>query len=127
MIKHSLTMEVRLALMAVALFFVVVLLTLLGERTLAVFGGDRELAARTYKAGYAALGGGIAGLAVPWVVTTFIAKLRTVLASVSDSSVASLLLGDGVPHFAKIVGFTLMGVFLLAGVGAAASIWLKAS
>ncbi len=128
MTEHPLTTEARLALVAAALFLVAVLLAFLGERTLSLFWGDRELAARAYKAGYAALGGGIAGLAAPWVVTTFTAKLRMLLAAVgSDSSVASLLLRDGVLQLAEIVGFTLMGVFLLAGTVAATSIWLNAS
>ena len=62
----------------------------------------------------------MAGLAAPWVVTTFTAKLRMLLAAAgSDSSVASLLLRDGGLQLAEIVGFTLMGVFLLAGTVAA--------
>jgi hypothetical protein len=70
----------------------------------------------------------MAGLAAPWVVTTFTEKLRMLLAAADrDSSVASLLLREGVPQLAEIVGFTLMGVFLLADTVAATSIWLKAS
>ncbi len=123
-----LTKESRLAVLAGVLFLLVVLLALLGERTLPLFGGNRELAARVYKSAFAVLGGSMAGLAAPFIVTTFTARLRTVLAAAgSDNPVASLLLANGVPHAANVVGFTLLVVFMLAGTVAAVLIWLKGS
>lgn len=116
---------VKLAGVAVALFCLMILLSLLGEKTLFLFNGDRALAARVYKTMFTLIGAAVLSLAVPFIVTSFVEKLRIVLAAGdSKSGIALLLLRDNVPQMAQTLGLTLMGVFAIAGIIATITIWI---
>lgn len=127
-IKMDITLptETRLAWGALVLLVVAAALALLGERTLAVFGGDRELAERFYKTIYVGLGAGIIALVAPLAVSWFVGRLRALfMAAQSDSAITQLLLRDDVPQLARIVGLALMALFVLAGIAAAINVWTR--
>lgn len=122
----QMTNEVRLAYGAAVLFIVALVIALIGERALPLFGGDRELAARVYKTLYVVLLGGMASLSVPLFVVGIVQKARFMLAAAgSDNSIASLLLRDEVPRIASFIGFTLMSAFAVFWVLVAIIIWMK--
>ncbi|WP_308917990.1 hypothetical protein [Jannaschia sp. LMIT008] len=62
--------------LAGALFAVLVVLGIVGERTLPLFGGDEALAARTYMIVFPLLGGAAFAAFQPWAWTRFAAALR---------------------------------------------------
>lgn len=126
MIEIHLTKEAQLGCGALVLFCLAIVLSILGERTLPLFGGDYDLAGRFYKTFYAILWGCIAGFSAPIAVVSFISKLRIVLATNGgDSRIAQLLLRDDILRFAQIIGFTLMVVFVLSGFIVACIIWIN--
>ncbi|MDO9225878.1 MAG: hypothetical protein Q8M09_05190 [Pseudomonadota bacterium] len=126
MIEMHLSKEARLALFAALLFGLAIVLAALGEKTLPLFGGDRELAARVYKSTFAVLLGGVAGLLAPFVVIGFVNKVRSLFAaSGGDHAIAQLLMRDDVPRIAERVGFLLLAVFIAFGLVVAVVIWFK--
>lgn len=109
--------DTKFAYIAVALFVAMILLSLLGERILPLFGGNRELAARIYKVIFILLGTGVVIFVTPFLVSNFVERARFVIAAGgSKSDFATILLGNNIPHIAHIVGYSLMGVFAFGGV-----------
>ncbi|ALG75610.1 hypothetical protein VY88_28945 [Azospirillum thiophilum] len=116
--------EGRLLLAAFLVLLILIGLSILGERTLPLFGGDRELAKRAYKTLYVGLGGGMLSLAVPALVTGFVDRLRALFARIdAKGAVADAILRDRTLDQAQTAGFTLMALFALAAMVAAALVW----
>lgn len=116
--------EGRLLLAAFLVLLTLIGLSILGERTLPLFGGNRDLAARAYKTLFVGLGGGMLGLAAPALVTGLIGRLRALFTRIeAKGAVADAILRDRALDQAQTAGFTLMALFLLAGGVAAALVW----
>ena len=116
--------EGRLLLAAFLVLLTLIGLSILGERTLPLFGGNRDLAARVYKTLFVGLGGGMLGLATPALVTGLISRLRTLFTRIeAKGAIADAILRDRALDQAQTAGFTLMTLFLLAGGVAALLVW----
>ncbi|MCG5239245.1 hypothetical protein [Azospirillum doebereinerae] len=116
--------EGRLLVAAFGILVFLVGLALLGERTLPLFGGDRDMARRVYKTLFVGLGGAMVSLAVPALVTGGVARARTLFGRIdAKGAVADFLLRDRVPEQAQTAGFALMAVFAVASVVAAVAVW----
>lgn len=116
--------EGRLLLAAFLVLLTLIGLSILGERTLPLFGGNRDLAARAYKTLFVGLGGGMLGLAAPALVTGFVGRLRALFTRIeAKGAIADTILRDRALDQAQTAGFTLMALFLLAGGVAAALVW----
>ena len=107
----------------------VVLLTLiglsvLGERTLPLFGGNRDLAGRVYETLFVGLGSGMLSLATPALVTGLIGRLRALFTRIeAKGAIADAILRDRALDQAQTAGFVLMALFAIAGVIAAVLVW----
>lgn len=116
--------EGRLLLAAFFVLLTLIGLSILGERSLPLFGGNRDLAARAYKALFVGLGGGMLGLAAPALVTGLIGRLRALFTRIeAKGAIADAILRDRALDQAQAAGFTLMALFLLAGGVAAVLVW----
>lgn len=116
--------EGRLLLAAFFILLTLIGLSILGERSLPLFGGNRDLAARAYKALFVGLGGGMLGLAAPALVTGLIGRLRALFTRIeAKGAIADAILRDRALDQAQAAGFTLMALFLLAGGVAAVLVW----
>lgn len=116
--------EGRLLLAAFFVLLTLIGLSILGERSLPLFGGNRDLAARAYKALFVGLGGGMLGLAAPALVTGLIGRLRALFTRIeAKGAIADAILSDRALDQAQAAGFTLMALFLLAGGVAAVLVW----
>ncbi len=116
--------EGRLLLAAFLVLLTLIGLSVLGERTLPLFGGNRDLAARAYKALFVGLGGGMLGLAAPALVTGFVGRLRALFTRIeAKGAIADAILRDRALDQAQTAGFTLMALFALAGAVAAVLVW----
>ena len=81
--------EGRLLLAAFVVLLTLIGLSVLGERTLPLFGGNRDLAGRAYKTLFVGLGGGMLGLAAPALVTGFIGRLRALFTRIEAALAAA--------------------------------------
>lgn len=116
--------EGRLLLAAFVVLLTLIGLSVLGERTLPLFGGNRDLAGRAYKTLFVGLGGGMLGLAAPALVTGFIGRLRALFTRIeAKGTIAEAILRDRALDQAQTAGFTLMALFLIAGGIAALLVW----
>lgn len=103
----------------IACFGIIVLLLILGQSTLPLFGGDTEQAARVYKTTFMALGaGGVAGTAV-WGMRVM-AQYTQFLMTQHDDSSRFLRLGAWV--FEHGQGWIFL-FFLIAGAIMSTYIW----
>lgn len=98
----------------------IVTLLVLGERTLPLFGGDRELAGRVYKTVFMLLGTGVVAGLFPAVFRFFAGFARTRAASNAYPEMmrfaAQFFEATG-PWFAAMVG--------MSGVGLAIYVWFS--
>lgn len=119
--------EGRLLLAAIVLLLLLIGLSAVGERTLPLFAGDRDLAGRFYKTLYVAVAAGMLSLATPALVTGFAARLRTLVARVqADGPVAQVILSDSMLGQAQVIGYGLAAVFAVAGLAGAGLVWFGA-
>ncbi|WP_372395325.1 hypothetical protein ABMY26_07385 (plasmid) [Azospirillum sp. HJ39] len=109
---------------AIGLLLILIALSILGERTLALFGGDRILAARFYKTLYVALGAGMLSCALPALVTGFATQLRALIVRARTSGMwTDALLSDRMLEQAHTVSLVLAFLTAVAGVVAAVLVW----
>lgn len=119
--------EGRLLLAAIVLLLLLIGLSAVGERTLPLFAGDRDLASRVYKTLYVAIGGGMLSLAAPALVTGFAARLRAAVEHAqADGALAQVILSDRMLGQAHLTGYGLAAVFAVAGIVGAALVWFGA-
>lgn len=116
--------EGRLLLAAFVVLLTLIGLSVLGERTLSLFGGNRDLAGRVYKTLFVGLGSGMLSLAAPALVTGFIGRLRSLFTRIeAKGAIADAILRDRALDQAQTAGFVLMALFAIAGVIAAVLVW----
>lgn len=116
--------EGRLLLAAFVVLLTLIGLSVLGERTLPLFGGNRDLAGRVYKTLFVGLGSGMLSLATPALVTGLIGRLRALFTRIeAKGAIADAILRDRALDQAQTAGFVLMALFAIAGVIAAVLVW----
>lgn len=113
--------------MTITAMLVMLVITLfLGERTLFIFGGDRELAMRVYKSFFVLFTVVFAGLLSKIFIPIFIDKVRNLFINYSiDTSISRLILHENTPRFAQTLGTWSLIFFCLMGVIFAISEWLN--
>lgn len=106
------------------LFACLVVLAVLNERTLPLFGGDRDLAARAMKVIFALFGGVAVGLAQPFfwqkVITGVQARVRQ---GGSESGFAQWLLRPDLKEQFATLGWVALILVLIATAVLAGLIW----
>ncbi|MCC5958209.1 MAG: hypothetical protein JJU08_02585 [Rhodobacteraceae bacterium] len=101
---------------------IVVVLLVLGERTLPLFGGDRDLAARIYKTLFTLL---ISSIAAGLIPTVFGRVARFGRNRLAETNAPFRLVRRFLPVL-EIAGPWLAGAIALSGVVMAAYIWMNA-
>ena len=100
--------EGRLLLAAFVVLLTLIGLSVLGERTLPLFGDNRDLAGRVYKT----------------LVIGLIGRLRILFTRIEvKGAIADAILRDRALDQAQTAGFVLMALFAIAGLVAAALVW----
>jgi hypothetical protein len=109
---------------------VMILLLVLGERTLPLFGGDRDLAARVYKTAFMALGTGVI-VGLGHAAFGFVAKfLRHRIEAVKDqeglnAAQRQLIIRHDLPGLLEAAAPWVALAIGLAGLVLAAVIWVS--
>ncbi|MCM8738722.1 hypothetical protein M5E06_31985 [Azospirillum sp. A1-3] len=116
--------EGRLLLAAFVVLLTLISLSVLGERTLPLFGDNRDLVGRVYKTLFVGLGSGMFSLAAPALVIGLIGRLRILFTRIEvKGAIADAILRDRALDQAQTAGFVLMALFAIAGIIAAALVW----
>lgn len=111
-----------LLILALALFAALVLLGILGERLLPMFGGDRAAAGKAMKLVFAGLGGAALACAQPAIWQAFARRARAMIETgQSRSGFAGWLQDILTPERATTVGFAAL---IFCAVATLCLIWL---
>ncbi|MDF3415857.1 hypothetical protein HKX54_15420 [Sulfitobacter sp. M57] len=105
-------------------FVLLIVLALVGESILPLYGGDRELAARASKVSFVVLGGIAFAFAQPAIWGFFAGALqRVILRGGSNSSMAETLAQPGFKSGVQSVALGLCCLFLIATAVLALHLW----
>lgn len=114
----------KLLLIGILFFVTLVLLSVLGERPLPLFHGDRDLAGRAMKAIFAGLGGLGFAFAQPAIRRGFAGLARDLIGRGGDQGfIARRALSPGFQEVVVTFSLGLMAVFALASLGLSRAIW----
>lgn len=114
--------EGKLLVGALVLLALAVAVSVLDERSLPLFGGDRDLAARSYASGYLVIMGAVAGLAMPFMVRRFVSRVRALIGD-RAGALPRFLGQETTDRAALVAGYGLLVLFNLAGAIAAVVAW----
>jgi len=120
----AVALENRLFLISGLLVCTIIFFAVLGEKTLSLFGGDRELAARFYKSGAAFLAGTAFSLAMPKLFQFFAFRAQTTIgAGGSDSRIAHSVMAPSFPDMMLTIGYGVLTLFLIATIVLTIMLW----
>ena len=114
----------KLLILSGVLFAILVGFALLGERTLPLYGGDREFAARASKALFAALGGLAFAFAQPTIWSAFGRWVQSLIGqSSARGSMRDWIVSSAFRDLTGTAGITLCVVFAAVSIGFTYALW----
>lgn len=127
--KMTIANQVQLAWIALVILLTLIILSILGERTLPLFSGDRILAARFYKAFYIFFGSTVAGLSAPYLISKFNENLKSIIISngSSKNKIYSMIAEGQIDSIAHSIGFMFMIICIVIGIYFSIHFWIKGS
>jgi hypothetical protein len=128
--KNDITYPTTLAFISLFLLIFLIVLSVVGEKTLLFFGGNTQLAGRVYKTGYMFFGGLILSFATPLIVSLFFKKTQKILLKANPNSSLSIVeffARRDLQHIGESVGLVIMVMFAISTIIGTIYIWISDS